>query len=199
MEFHSLVAEIGAEAVTAREIARARIAPGTPFSIPPGEAFGAALLNARDRVLLAVANQDGVAIAEDSAEGILERWKELDRPGRQIWLADAKPVDTLLARAGRAVAGDVFDVCLVQYVLSPGVGGSEFETMAFQRLGQKVTSDKEAGGGAGAPPPGDAHETAPRGRAQRAPAPPGNAGGLRRRPSPPPALPRIYTGSNRAR
>src|SRR5438477_197182 len=155
------------------------------FGVPPGQVAGVVALmgdsvanvpggpgvgqaTARGRVLLAVADRDGVAIAEDSPEGILQRWKELDRPGRQIWLADAKPVDTLLARAGRAVAGEVFDVCLVQYVLSPGVGGSEFETMAFQRLGQKVTSDKEAGVVACALPEGYAIETADRWLAERA-------------------------------
>ena len=192
LEFHSLAAEIGAEAATAPEITRARIEPGTPFSIPPEEAFGAALLNARGRVLLAVADRDGVAIAEDSPEGILERWKELDRPGRQIWLADAKPVDTLLVRAGRAVAGEVFDVCLVQYVLSPGVGGSEFETMAFQRLGQKVTSDKEAGVVACALPEGYAIETADRWLAERAATTRGIAGILAPELSARPALEKIY-------
>src|SRR6185369_12732290 len=191
-EFHSLAAEIGAEAATAPEITRARIEPGTPFSIPPDEPFGAALLNARGRVLLAVADRDGVAIAEDSPEGILQRCKELDRPGRQIWLADAKPVDTLLARAGRAVAGDVLDVCLVQYVLSPGVGGSEFETMAFQRLGQKVTSDKEAGVFACALPEGYAIETADRWLAERAATTREIAGILAPELSARPALEKIY-------
>ena len=120
-----------------------------------------------------------VEIAEESAGEILERWKALDRPGRQIWLADAKPVDTLLARAGRAVAGEVFDVCLVQYVLSPGVGGSEFEPMAFQRLGQKVTADKEAGVVSCALPEGYAIETADRWLAERAATTRGIAGAPR--------------------
>jgi DNA polymerase-1 len=192
LEFHSLAAEIGVEAATAPEIAFARVEAGAPFSVPPGEPFGAALLNARDRVLLAVANGDRVEIAEDSPQGILERWKDLDRPGRRIRLADAKPVDTLLARAGLEVAGDVFDVCLAQYVLSPGVGGSEFETMAFQRLGQKVTSDKEAGVVSCALPEGYAIETADRWLAERAAATRGMAAILEPELSARPALEKIY-------
>jgi DNA polymerase-1 len=64
--------------------------------------------------------------------------------------------------------GEVFDVCLAQYVLSPGVGSSEFETMAFQRLGQRVTADKEAGVVSCALPEGYAIETADRWLAERA-------------------------------
>jgi DNA polymerase-1 len=191
-EFHSLAAEIGVEAATTPEIASSRVEPGKPFSVAPGEPFGAALLNARDRVLLAVADRGRVEIAEDSPEGILERWKDLDRPGRRIWLADAKPVDALLARAGRAIAGEVFDVCLVQYVLSPGVGGSEFEAMAFQRLGQKVTSDKEAGVVSCALPKGYAIETADRWLAERAETTREIAGILGPELSARPALEKVY-------
>jgi DNA polymerase-1 len=192
LEFHSLAAEIGVEAATAPEIAFARVESGTPFSVAPGEPFGAALVNARARVLLAVADGERVEIAEDSPRGILDRWKTLDRPGRRIWLADAKPVDTLLARAGVEVAGDVFDVCLAQYVLSPGVGGSELETMAFQRLGQKVTSDKEAGVVSCALPEGYAIETADRWLAERAAAARGIAAILEPELSARPALEKIY-------
>jgi DNA polymerase-1 len=60
-------------------------------------------------------------------------------------MADAKPIETLLARNGGAIVGDLFDVCLAQYVLSPGVGSSELEPMAFQRLGQQLLPDKDAG------------------------------------------------------
>src|SRR5713101_4374019 len=139
LEFHSLAAELGAEAAAAPQIPTARSAPGVAFALGAQEPFGAALLRTRDKVLLAVAGDRGVEVAEESQSEILARWQSLDRPGRQIFLADAKPLETLLARAGRAVLVDVFDVCLAQYVLSPGVGGSEFETMAFQRLGQRVT------------------------------------------------------------
>jgi DNA polymerase I len=192
LEFHSLAAEIGVEAATAPEIAFARVEAGASFSVAPGEPFGAALVNARDRVLLAVANAERVEIAEDSPQGILERWKNLDCPGRRIWLADAKPVDTLLARAGLEVAGDVFDVCLAQYVLSPGVGGSELETMAFQRLGQKVTSDKEAGVVSCALPEGYAIETADRWLAEHAATTRGIAAILEPELSARPALEKIY-------
>jgi hypothetical protein len=123
LEFHSLAAEIGAEGATAPEIAFGRVEPGAAFAVGPGEPFGAALLTARERVLLAVAGAGSVEIAEETTPEILERWKSLDRPGREIWLADAKPLDTLLARAGRSVAGALRRLP-VQYVLSPGVGGS---------------------------------------------------------------------------
>jgi DNA polymerase-1 len=192
LEFHSLAAEIGVEAATAPEIAFARVDAGASFSVAPDEPFGAALLTARDRVLLAVTHGNRVEIAEDSPQGILERWKGLDRPGRRIRLADAKPVDTLLARTGLEIAGDVFDVCLVQYVLSPGVGGSEFETLAFQRLGQKVTSDKEAGVVSCALPEGYAIETADRWLAERAAATGGMAAILEPELSSRPALEKIY-------
>src|SRR5206468_1570451 len=52
--------------------------------------------------------------------------------------------------------------------LSPGVGGSEFETMAFQRLGQRVTADKEAGIVSCSLPEGYAIDTADRWLAERA-------------------------------
>ena len=98
----------------------------------------------------------------------------------------------MLARAGRYVAGEIFDVCLVQYVLSPGVGGSELETMAFQRLGQKVTSDKEAGVVSCALPEGYAIETADRWLAERAAASRGIAPVLEKELSARPALEKIY-------
>jgi len=192
LEFHSLAAEIGVEAAAAPEVSSARLGPGAAFSIPPGEPFGAALLAARDKVLLAVAGAETVEIAEESAEEIRARWGALDRPGRRIWLADAKPVDALLARAGRAIAGEVFDVCLAQYVLSPGVGGSEFETMAFQRLGQKVTADKEAGVVSCSLPEGYAIETADRWLAERAAGTRQLASRLEPELSKRPALEKIY-------
>jgi DNA polymerase-1 len=160
--------EIGSEGAAAPEIDFTRLERGAPFTIASGAPFGAALLTAKDRVLLAVADGGRVEIAEGPAAEAVERWSALDRPGREISLADAKPVDTLAARADRAVLGDVFDVCLAQYVLSPGVGSSEFETMAFQRLGQRVTPDKEAGVVSCALPEGYAIETADRWLAERA-------------------------------
>jgi DNA polymerase-1 len=60
-------------------------------------------------------------------------------------MADAKTLDTFLARSGRGVKADLFDVCLAQYVLSSGLASPELEPMAFQRLGQRLLSDKEAG------------------------------------------------------
>ena len=168
LEFHSLAAELGAEAAAAPQIPTARAAPGVAFALGAQEPFGAALLRARDKVLLAVAGDRGVEVAEEPESEILARWHSLDRPGREIFLADAKPLETLLARAGRAVLGDVFDVCLAQYVLSPGVGGSEFEIMAFQRLGQRVTADKEAGIVSCSLPEGYAIDTADRWLAERA-------------------------------
>src|SRR6266545_2674448 len=192
LEFHSLAAEIGAQAAAAPEIAFGRVEHGVAFAVGASEPFGAALLTARERVLLAVAGAGGVEIAEEPTEEILERWKNLDRPGREIWLADAKPLDALLARAGRSIAGDVFDVCLAQYVLSPGVGGSDFELMAFQRLGQRVTADKEAGVVSCALPEGYAIETADRWLAERAAVTRDLAAKLKPELSRRPALEKIY-------
>jgi len=192
LEFHSLAAELGAEAAAPPEIATERVAAGAPFAAVPGEPLGAAMLRARDKVLLAVAGAAGVQVAEETEGEILERWGKLDHPGREIFLADAKPLDAMLARAGRSVAGDVFDVCLAQYVLSPGVGGSEFETMAFQRLGQRVTADKEAGVVSCSLPEGYAIETADRWLAERAAGARDLAAILKRELSKQPALEKIY-------
>ncbi|MDQ5872245.1 MAG: DNA polymerase, partial [Acidobacteriota bacterium] len=111
---------------------------------------------------------EGVEIAEEPAAAVVARWRELDRPGRSVTIADAKPLDALLAREGTTVAADVFDVCLAQYVLSPGMGSSDFEVMAFQRLGSRVTSDKEAGIVSCGLPEGYAVETADRWLGERA-------------------------------
>jgi DNA polymerase-1 len=72
------------------------------------------------------------------------------------------------------------------------VGGSEFETLAFQRLGQKVTSDKEAGVVSCALPEGYAIETADRWLAERAAATGGMAAILEPELSSRPALEKIY-------
>ena len=84
-------------------------------------------------------------------------------------MADAKTLDDA-PRAGRSasIAGDIFDVCLAQYVLSPGVGSSDFEVMAFQRLGHRVTANKEAGIVSCTLPEGYAVETADRWLGERA-------------------------------
>ena len=168
LEFHSLAEELGAEAAAPPEIATLRIAPGAAFTATGEGPFAAAMLRARDKVLLAVAGGAGVEVAEEDEAKILERWSGLDRAGREIAIADAKPIDTMLERAGKAVLGEVFDVCLAQYVLSPGVGSIDFETMAFQKLGQRVTADKEAGVVSCSLPEGYAIETADRWLAERA-------------------------------
>ena len=168
LEFHSLAEELGAEAAAPPEISTSRLSSGAPFTVAGDGPFAAAMLRAREKVLLAVAGSEGVEVAEEAEAQILDRWRNLDRPGCRIALADAKPFDTMLERAGKSVQGDVFDVCLAQYVLSPGVGSSEFETMAFQRLGQRVTADKEAGVVSCSLPEGYAIETADRWLAERA-------------------------------
>src|SRR6266498_5768238 len=53
-------------------------------------------------------------IAEESRAEIAARWRALDGSGRPVTIADAKPLDALLAREGGAVVADVFDVCLAQ-------------------------------------------------------------------------------------
>jgi DNA polymerase-1 len=192
LEFHSLAAELGAEAAAPPEIEVGRVAAGVPFAIEAGGPFAAALLSSRDRVLLAVAGKTSVQIAEETEAGILARWSDLDRPGRKIALSDAKPFDAMLARAGRWAAGEILDVCLVQYVLSPGVGPSDFETLAFQRLGQKVTADKEAGVVSCSLPAGYAIETADRWLAERASGARDLAAQLATELEKRPALERIY-------
>jgi DNA polymerase-1 len=168
LEFHSLAAEIHDESAVRPEISAVRRRPGERFSIGPDAPLGVALLSAKDGMLLAVSDGENVEIAEESPAEIARRWRDLDRPARPVAIADAKPLDALLEREGSAVVGDVFDVCLAQYVLSPGAGSSEFEVMAFQRLGHRVTSDKEAGIVACSLPEGYAVETADRWLGERA-------------------------------
>jgi DNA polymerase-1 len=168
LEFHSLAAEIHDESAATPEISAVRRKPGEPFTVDASRPLGIALLRARDRMLLSVSDGETVEIAEESPIEIAARWRTLDRPGRAVTIADAKPLDALLAREGSTIAADVFDVCLAQYVLSPGAGSSEFEVMAFQRLGHRVTSDKEAGIVSCALPEGYAVETADRWLGERA-------------------------------
>jgi DNA polymerase-1 len=193
LEFHSLAAEIHDEAAVAPEIAAVRRRPGEPFQVDPAaDPLGVALLRARDRVLLAVSDGGNVEIAEEAAPEIAARWRSLDRPGRPITLADGKTLDALLAGEGGAVAADVFDVCLAQYVLSPGVGSSDFEVMAFQRMGHRVTSNKEAGIVSCALPEGYAVETADRWLGERASGTRELATRLRAELEKRPALEKIY-------
>jgi DNA polymerase-1 len=168
LEFHSLAAEIHDQSAVRVEVSATRRRPGEPFGIGPLGPLGVALLRAKDQVLLAVSDGENVEIAEEPAAAVVSRWRELDRPGRPVTIADAKPLDALLAREGATVQADVFDVCLAQYVLSPGMGSSDFEVMAFQRLGSRVTPDKEAGIVSCALPEGYAVETADRWLGERA-------------------------------
>ena len=144
LEFHSLAAEIQGESAAAPEVHSRRLAAGEPFAAMKGR-VGVALLNRGDRTLLAISDGATTQIAEENTARMAELWAAIDREGAAFAMADAKPLDALLARAGRWVRADVFDVCLAQYVLSSGVASPELEPMAFQRLGQKLLSDKEAG------------------------------------------------------
>ncbi|HEX4440948.1 MAG TPA: DNA polymerase I [Thermoanaerobaculia bacterium] len=143
LEFHSLAAEIQGESARPPEVSARRLAPGEAFPRTDGRT-GVALLNRGDRVLLAISDGSESVVAEDTAAEVLKLWGAADRPGARFAMADAKPLEKHLLRAGKAIAGDMFDVCLAQYVLSPGVGSSEVEPMAFQRLGQQLIADKEA-------------------------------------------------------
>jgi len=145
LEFHSLAAEIQGEAAAVPEVSSRRVAPGEAFSLSGESPFGAALLWRGDRVLLAVSQEGPTQIAEEPSAEAAARWMALDRPDLTVAIADAKPLDALLARRGGAVSARIVDVCLAQYVLQPGVASAEFEPMAFQRLGLKMTADKEAG------------------------------------------------------
>ena len=144
LEFHSLAAEIRGEAAAPPELSFRRLAEGESFAFE-SDLLGTALLRRGDRVLFAVADAAGTAIVEEPAEAVVARWKRLDRSTLRLAVADAKPLDTLLARQNESAQAEILDVCLAQYVLQPGVASAEFEPMAFQRLGAKMTSDKDSG------------------------------------------------------
>ena len=144
LEFHSLAAEIHGEAAVAPELTSERVPAGTAFPSISGRA-GVALLRRNGDALLAVRAGDKTYIAEENAAAIAARWKTLESAGATLAMGDAKPLDALLAGFGESVRTDLFDVCLAQYVLAPGVASAELEPMAFQRLGQRLLPDKEAG------------------------------------------------------
>jgi DNA polymerase-1 len=107
-------------------------------------------------------------------------------------MGDAKPLDTLLARFGISTSGEVFDVCLAQYVLASGVASPDLEPMAFQRLGQRLLSDKEAGVSLCALPGPYEIANADRWLAERASAAEALAPALQAELSARPALDRVY-------
>ncbi len=144
LEFHSLAAEIHGDAAVAPELTSERLAAGQPFPKIAGRA-GVALLKSGDHALLAVGDGEKTFIADEDPAAIAARWKTLEAAGGPFAMGDAKPLDALLAGHGEKVRSDLFDVCLAQYVLSPGVASAELEPMAFQRLGQRLLPDKEAG------------------------------------------------------
>jgi DNA polymerase-1 len=191
LEFHSLAAEIQGEAAAAR-LASRRLSPGEPFPMPTEGTAGAALLTHDSDVLLAIARESEAAIAEGPPAPLLDLWAAAERAGVPIAIADAKPLDRLMAQAGRSTSRELFDVGLAQYVLSPGVGSSDFEPLLFQRLGRKVTSDKEAGVVNGALPREYAIETADRWLAERAAGSAALAPQLREELAARPALEKIY-------
>jgi DNA polymerase I len=143
-EFHSLAAEIQGESARPPEVSSRRVAAGEAIPARP-ERAGVALLNRGDKTLLAISDGRESLVAEDAPADVLKLWSGVDRPGARFAMADAKPLEKHLLRAGAQIVGDMFDVCLAQYVLSPGVGSSEVEPMAFQRLGQQLIADKDAG------------------------------------------------------
>jgi DNA polymerase-1 len=168
LEFHSLAAEIQGEAAGAPELVSERLGPSEPLRAPDSGPAGVAMLRRGETVLLGISDGTRTQIAEGTREEFLRRWEAFDVPGRTLAMADAKPLDTILARAGRALRAEIFDVCLAQYVLAPGVASVEPEVMGFHRLGQKLTSDKEAGVSACALPEGFRIESADRWLAERA-------------------------------
>ena len=168
LEFHSLAAEIQGEQEQA-ELPSRRLGPGEAFDLSgAGDWSGVALLTRDGQALLAVGGGSSVSVAEESTAAIVEKWSTIDRAGTNLATADAKLFDRLLEGAGRSARVDLFDVGLAQYVLSPGVGSSDFEPLVFQRFGQKVTSDKEAGVVNGTLPTPYAIESADRWLAERA-------------------------------
>ena len=142
LEFHSLAAEVE-EPGAAPTYETARLPVTAPFSLAGADPLGLALLTLGGQALLALSDGKRAEIADEPTGRVLERFAALDRPGRALAMADAKPLDRLLARSGQGVSSDVLDAGLLQYVLAPGVGGSDFEVMAFQRLKQRVTPDAD--------------------------------------------------------
>jgi DNA polymerase-1 len=146
LEFHSLAAEIQGDAAVAPDLAVDRLEAGRPFPAPgPAGRAGIALLTRGDHALLAIRSGDRTYVAEEGADQIAARWKTLEASGLAFAIGDAKPLEAFLARRGGSIRADVLDVCLAQYVLGPGVASAELEPMAFQRLGQRLMADKEAG------------------------------------------------------
>ena len=144
LEFHSLAAEIHGESAVAPEISVERLGAGQPFPRIAGRA-GVAMLRRGDAALLAVSSGGKTYIVEEESAAIAARWPSVAGGGAGLAMGDAKPLDTLLSRFGIAAGAAVFDVCLAQYVLASGVASPDLEPMAFQRLGQRLLSDKEAG------------------------------------------------------
>jgi len=191
LEFHSLAAEIQGDAATAPEISSERVPAGASFPAPSGTA-GLSLLTRGDTAILAVHSAGRTAIAEEPAAAIVQRWAGLEASGAELAMGDAKPLHALLARSGQSARREVFDVCLAQYVLAPGVASAEMEPMAFQRLGQKLLADKEAGVAACSLPGPYEIAHADRWLAERAGAAAALAPILRAELSARPALDRLY-------
>lgn len=193
LEFQSLAAEIQGESAAPPDVASRRLAAGEAFTPPAGRA-GVALLHRGSRTLLGISDGKTTEIAEDDTARVAELWTRLDARGgnAEFAMADAKPLDAALARAGKAVEGDVFDVCLAQYILSSGVASPELEPMAFQRLGQRLLSDKEAAVTSCALPEGYEIANADRWIAERASASLALAETLRSELAARPTLDRIY-------
>jgi len=191
LEFHSLAVEIQGESAAAPDAVSTRLSAGQSFQ-PPKERAGVALLNRGERTLLAISDGTATQIAEEDAPRAVELWAKIDRPGARFAMADAKPLDALLMKHGREVQGDVFDVCLAQYVLSTGVARAEIEPMSFQRLGQKLLSDKEVGISSCALPDSYEIANADRWLAERASASAALAEPLRAELAARPELDRIY-------
>ncbi|HSS44918.1 MAG TPA: DNA polymerase I, partial [Thermoanaerobaculia bacterium] len=191
LEFHSLAQELEGEARASTVVSR-RLPAGTAFTLAESGQLGVALLARGEEVLLALSDGKSVEIAEEPSSRILERWGRVDRPGHPIAMAEAKPLDALLARSGKAVAGDLLDVSLAQYVLAPGVAGTDFEAIAFQRLGQRAVTDKEAGVAAGSLSNAYAMDTVDRWLAERAAGSVALAGRLKEELAARPALEKVY-------
>jgi DNA polymerase-1 len=192
-EFHSLAAEVQGEAAAPPELSFRRLAAGEawPSSERP---VGVAVLFHRNKALLAATGGPGeVAIVEAPAAEAAARYLALDSAESAVAAGDAKPLDALLARNDDAIAGEVLDVGLMQYVLAPGVASSDLAVLAFQRLGEKVSSDKEAGVASGSTlPEAYAIDAADRWLAERADAARRLAPILRAELSARPALEKIY-------
>ena len=168
LEFYSLLDELGSAG--GAELARAEEAEApAAWRQRTAEAAGAVTLAAvggEEPAGLAVAADGAIVFADFRRPGMREAalaslagW--IADPGRELVGHDVKELLRLAHRArGEGGAAPCrapfFDTMLASYVLRPAAHGHSLEELAFERLGHKALTAKDAGWDRGhQPPPGD--------------------------------------------